>query len=236
MSSFYSQSNETALNKIPDSLVGIAVTDRVQSRHKSGNGDSSVTSTMLVLNQTRAELEESKNQIEILKAKLKELEKVATTDLLTGLKNRRGFEDHFARELDRTSRGKSVGGILVVIDLDSFKAINDTYGHQAGDACLQLVAATLAHEIRTMDTASRLGGDEFVLLMTDATKEILLTRVQNIAWKLNHLVLMWNNQPISINASVGIRPYSKGDSAETIFAEADESMYLNKKRSKMKIS
>jgi len=119
---------------------------------------------------------------------------------------------------------------LVVIDLDSFKAINDTYGHQAGDECLKLVAKILAHEIRVMDTASRLGGDEFVLLMTDSTPELLLTRVQNIAWKLNHLTLSWNGQNIAIHASVGMKPYMKGDTAEAIFAEADKSMYIDKKR------
>jgi diguanylate cyclase (GGDEF)-like protein len=218
---------------MPDSLTGIATSDRNRSRHQAESKP--ISTTMALLNQTQAELDASKKQSEKLKSQLKALEKVATTDLLTGLKNRRGFEDHFARELDRTRRGKSIGGVLVVIDLDSFKAINDTFGHQAGDACLQLVANTLSDEIRIMDTASRLEGDEFVLLMTDATQELILTRVQNIAWKLNHLVLVWNNNSISINASVGIKPYSKGDTAEAIFAEADQSMYLNKKRSKVSV-
>lgn len=233
MSSFYSSPSETTLHKIPDPLVGLTSSDRSQSRHSADN--KSISATISLLHKTQAELDVSKKQIESLKLQLKALEKVATTDLLTGLKNRRGFEDHFARELDRTRRGKSIGGILVVIDLDSFKAINDTYGHQAGDACLQLVANTLADEIRVMDTAARLGGDEFVLLMTDASQELILTRVQNIAWKLNHLVLLWNNNSISINASVGIKPYTKGDTAEAIFAEADQSMYLNKKRSKVSV-
>lgn len=186
--------------------------------------------TVAMLNQTQSELEASRIQIETLRHQLRELELVATTDLLTGLKNRRGFEDNFARELDRTRRGKSIGGVLVVIDLDSFKAINDTYGHQAGDACLQLVAKILAEEIRVMDTASRLGGDEFVLLMTDSTQELLLTRVQNIAWKLNHLNLAWGDKNIGINASVGMKPYRQGDTAEAVFAEADHHMYMDKKR------
>ena len=231
MSSFYSPLNEATLHKMPDSMAGMVASERATSRHQADNRV--LGATMALLSQAQNDLEASAKQIQSLKSQLKELEKVATTDLLTGLKNRRGFEDHFARELDRTRRGKSIGGVLVVIDLDSFKAINDTFGHQAGDACLQLVANVLSDEIRVMDTASRLGGDEFVLLMTDSTQELLLTRVQNIAWKLNHLVLTWKGKQIAINASVGMKPYCKDDSAEAVFAEADQSMYLNKKRIKV---
>ena len=227
MTSLYSSINENAAHKMPESLAALNIAENSTS-YKAV--ERVLGTTVAMLNQAQAELEASRIQIEQLKHQLGELELVATTDLLTGLKNRRGFEDNFARELDRTRRAKSIGGVLVVIDLDSFKAINDTYGHQAGDACLQLVAKVLADEIRVMDTASRLGGDEFVLLMTDSTPELLLTRVQNIAWKLNHLTLAWGDKNIAINASVGMKPYQKNDTAEAIFAEADQSMYLDKKR------
>lgn len=227
MTSLYSSTNQGAVNKMPESLAAMNMTE-ANTSYKAVERVLGATVTML--NQTQAELEASRIQIEQLKFQLAELEMVATTDLLTGLKNRRGFEDNFERELDRTRRGKSIGGVLVVIDLDSFKAINDTYGHQAGDECLKLVAQILAQEIRVMDTASRLGGDEFVLLMTDSTPELLLTRVQNIAWKLNHLNLTWGDKNIAIHASVGMKPYMKGDTAEAIFAEADKSMYIDKKR------
>lgn len=226
MTSLYS---DLPLNKMPESLAALKMGNEASSYKGM---ERTLGNTVALLSQTQSELEASRLQIEALKKQLAELEMVATTDTLTGLKNRRGFDDNFARELDRTRRGKSIGGVLVVIDLDSFKAINDTYGHLAGDACLQLVSKILLQEIRIMDTASRLGGDEFVLLMTDSTPELLLTRVQNIAWKLNHLILPWNGMNITINASVGMKPYHKGDTAEAIFAEADNSMYLDKKRTK----
>lgn len=227
MTSLYTSINENAAHKLPKSLVNMKFSEHSPSYNAV---ERTLGTTVALLNQTQAELEASRIQIEMLKEQLRELELVATTDLLTGLKNRRGFEDNFARELDRTRRGKSVGGVLVVIDLDSFKAINDTYGHQAGDACLKLVADVLREEIRAMDSASRLGGDEFVLLMTDTTQELLLTRVQNIAWRLNHLSLDWQGIAIAINASVGMRPYRAGDTAEVVFAEADQHMYQDKKR------
>lgn len=193
--------------------------------------DSDFGATLSLLSQTQAELDASRAQIESLKQRIQELETLSTTDPLTGLKNRYGFEEGFVRELDRVKRGKSTGGVLVMIDLDSFKAINDTYGHQAGDACLKLVGHVLANEIRSMDVAARLGGDEFVLLLAETTPELLLTRVQNIAWKLNHLNLIWDGVEISLHASVGMKPYQKDDKAADIFAEADRNMYQNKKRS-----
>lgn len=229
MSSYFIPSGELSINGLPDSLAAMG-----NAVEKAGRGglERLLGTTVAMLNQTQAELDTSRKQIEKLKMQLQELEEVATTDLLTGLKNRRGFEDAFARELDRTRRTKSIGGVLVVIDLDSFKAINDSYGHLAGDECLKIVAQALSHEVREMDTAARLGGDEFVLLLTDTTPELLLTRVQNIAWGLNHLCLSWNGFDIAIHASVGMKPYGKGDKADAIFSAADNDMYADKKRIK----
>lgn len=238
MTSHFISGGERAVNTLPDALpdtlagrlVG-GLTGLTSSRPapRDGRLNGVLGATVAILNQTQSDLEASRKQITALKEQICELEKLATTDLLTGIKNRLGFEQAFCCDMDRVKRGKSIGGVLVVIDLDSFKAINDTYGHQAGDACLKLVGGLLAKEIRPMDTAARLGGDEFVLILTEATPDILLTRVQNIAWKLNHLILRWNDQNIDIHASVGMKPYRKGDTPEAIFAEADRSMYCNKK-------
>ena len=228
MSSYYIPLNNSSADMLPDALSSLG------NNNKIGRGglERILGTTVAILNQTQVDLDNSKKQIEVLKKQLQELEHVATTDLLTGLKNRRGFDAAFAAELDRTRRTKSIGGVLVVIDLDSFKAINDTYGHQAGDECLKIVAQTLAAEVREMDTAARLGGDEFVLLLTDTTPELLLTRVQNIAWKLNHLSLVWEDDTIAINASVGMKPYGRNDKAADIFSGADKDMYADKKRAK----
>lgn len=229
MSSYFIPSPDRAIEGLPDSLALMG--NAINKVGRTGL-ERILGTTVAMLNQTQAELDVTKKQIAQLQKQLHELEKVATTDLLTGLKNRRGFEAAFASEMDRTRRGKSCGGVLVVIDLDSFKAINDTYGHQAGDECLKLVAAALTEEIREMDSAARLGGDEFVLLLTDTSTDLLLTRVQNIAWRLNHLTLIWEETPIAIHASVGMKPYSKGDKQKDIFSAADTNMYEDKGRIK----
>lgn len=235
MSTYFIPINEMMPDVRSESLTAFVQEQKRQNRDQERgrrHQDRILGTTIAMLNQAQAELDSSRKQVEELKAKLAEMEKVATTDLLTGLKNRRGFENAFSAELDRTRRGKSVGGVLVLIDLDSFKAINDTHGHQAGDACLSLVGQVLSSEIREMDTAARLGGDEFVLLLTDTNQDLLLTRVQNIAWKLNHLHLNWDGVSIAINASVGMQPYQTGDKTEAIFAAADSEMYADKQRTR----
>jgi len=162
------------------------------------------------------------------------LQSLLTTDELTLINNRRGFLDFFEHEIDRVHRDLSKGGLLIMIDLDNFKSINDTYGHQAGDEALRLVANTLQDYIRKMDCAARLGGDEFVILMANADKALLLDRAQKLAQKLNRLVLKHHGNRISIKASIGMKTYAKGDSMQSILGGADKAMYDNKEERKTK--
>lgn len=191
-----------------------------------------LSATMAILNHTQAELDRAHKNIDDLSRRVSNLESLAMTDELTGLKNRRGFEASFAQELDRASRSQSNGGVLVLIDLDNFKTINDTYSHLAGDACLKLVGRTLANEIRMMDTAARLGGDEFVLMLTNASKQDALSRIQMLAWQLNNLSLIWEGHEIEIRASIGVKDYKPGDLAHDIYKEADSALYADKSRVK----
>jgi len=191
-----------------------------------------LSATMAILNHTQAELDRAHKNIDDLSRRVSNLESLAMTDELTGLKNRRGFEASFAQELDRASRSQSNGGVLVLIDLDNFKTINDTYSHLAGDACLKLVGRTLANEIRMMDTAARLGGDEFVLMLTNASKQDALSRIQMLAWQLNNLSLIWEGHEIEIRASIGVKDYKPGDLAHDIYKEADNALYADKSRVK----
>ncbi|CAG0906558.1 unnamed protein product [Cyprideis torosa] len=126
----------------------------------------SMSSTLSLLKQAHGIISQSENRIKEQVARIKKLEELSNSDELTSILNRRGFMHAFARELDRVNRDKSQGGLLIMIDLDNFKSINDTYGHDAGDAALKLVASTLDSDIRTMDVAGRLGA---VLTFTKGT-------------------------------------------------------------------
>ena len=154
------------------------------------------------------------------------LEELATSDELTGLKNRRGFYDGFLRELECCERGISKGGLLVLFDLDHFKDVNDRYGHAAGDAVLKLVGQTLRSEIRKMDVAARMGGDEFVLLLSNTTQAE--SRARQIGWQLNNLSLAWYGDVIPVQASVGMRPFGAGDLVEAVLGDADSALYKTK--------
>ncbi len=187
-----------------------------------------LSTTMAILNHAHLELEAAHCEVQDLQARILELEAQNTTDLLTGLKNRRGFEEAFAAEIDRVNRGQSKGGILVMIDLDNFKAINDEHGHAAGDAALKLVSEALLGEIRAMDTAARLGGDEFVLLLSNARKEDILSRIQTMATRLNRLSLVWYGSDIAVRGSIGIKDFKKGEVPADIVQAADAAMYADK--------
>lgn len=167
-------------------------------------------------------------------ARIDELENIATTDELTKICNRRGFLDIFDREIDRTNRGQTIGGLLIMVDMDNFKTINDTYGHDAGDEALKLVANTLQVHIRKMDVAARIGGDEFVILFANAERSASIDRAQKLAKKLNTLTLKYKGHRIPVRASLGIESYAKGDTIKTIFNKADAKMYQEKERRKTK--
>lgn len=201
------------------------------AREKDG-WERSMSATLALLKQAHNMIEQAEDTIFAQEKRIRQLEKVATTDELTSMLNRRGFYDAFTGELDRCSRGLVNGGLLVLIDLDNFKMINDTYGHLAGDAALRLVGRTLKNEIRAMDCAARLGGDEFVLLLSHTTKRDAAARAQNIGWKLNNLSLAWYGEEIPVRASLGLKDFGAGDKADMIFNAADAGLYEQKEARK----
>lgn len=191
-----------------------------------------MSATLAHLKHAYDTLSHAEVEIGDLRSRIVVLENLATTDELTSLKNRRGFFEAFQHEIETCSRMKTVGGLLVMIDLDNFKSVNDTYGHMAGDAALKLVARTLSGEIRKTDVAARLGGDEFVLLLSNTTKEKAVSRAQMISWQLNNLSLAWDGDIIPLQASIGLKEFGSKDRIESILQSADETMYANKNASK----
>ena len=157
-----------------------------------------------------------------------ELECLSSTDGLTGLLNRRGFEAEIERALARAKR-HGEQGLLVVCDLDEFKAINDSYGHPAGDAVLRGVAELLRGRTRASDSVSRPGGDEFGVLLTDTPPSQATALAGELSVMLDRLLVPWGDIEIPVTASLGAAAYDRDSSAPTLHLSADSALYRHKR-------
>lgn len=155
---------------------------------------------------------------------LRKLQINAATDALTGLYNRRFFDDYFERELNRSIR-YSHKLALVVLDLHRFKEVNDRFGHPQGDALLQMAAATFRKSLRTSDYAFRIGGDEFALLLpqTDTEQTAALSRRLRAAYATAIEPL---NLGVALALDYGLAVYPEdGELQEVLIRVADERLY-----------
>ena len=164
------------------------------------------------------------------------LERLSRTDDLTGLLNRRAFTDDVTRQLDHHRRYGRRSALLYV-DLDNFKAVNDTHGHHAGDEVLRRVGADLARNIRVGDLAARIGGDEFVLWLAETGIEGGLAKAQSIlagmAWLGERSGAA--GQPLGVSIGLAIHDADGGETFEMLLARADRAMYAAKRSGKSAI-
>jgi diguanylate cyclase (GGDEF)-like protein len=161
-----------------------------------------------------------------------ELEKLrhnAATDALTGLKNRRMFEECLVREINRSSRyGASFA--LLLLDLRRFKIANDTYGHATGDEILRSVARASIETIRASDISCRIGGDEFAILLPQAEKPSAEALAERIASKFEtYAKPLAPKTPVGIDYGIAIFP-EDGEDATHLFQFADKNLYESKQR------
>jgi len=155
----------------------------------------------------------------------RELVVSATHDALTGLFNRQAFLAEFEREASRSARGNAPFS-LAVFDLDRFKALNDMYGHPAGDEALRLVAATMRQCLRRHDVLGRLGGEEFALLMPGTAREDALMVAERIRAGIEQLHYAVKGERISLSVSGGLATRGRdGADWDTLFAAADRALY-----------
>jgi two-component system CheB/CheR fusion protein len=160
----------------------------------------------------------------------------ANYDALTRLPNRRLFYDRLDQDIAKTNRANNLLALLF-IDLDSFKEVNDQYGHQVGDELLIQVANRLISGVRASDTVSRLGGDEFMVILCDLNE---IAEAGKIAqWLVESISKPFfiANESIQVSASIGIIFYpSDSDNADDLIKGADVAMYKSKKRGKNQFS
>jgi diguanylate cyclase (GGDEF)-like protein/PAS domain S-box-containing protein len=151
------------------------------------------------------------------------LEYVVDHDFLTGLFNRRHFEQELAKETERAARYGSAGAVLL-IDLDNFKDVNDTFGHRAGDDVLKGVAGLLRERLRQSDIIARVGGDEFAVLLTQMGADHVQVVADEVVRALGRETAILADQSIRITASIGVAML-EGLTDVEVLANADLAMY-----------
>jgi diguanylate cyclase (GGDEF)-like protein len=164
-------------------------------------------------------------EIGLLQSKLREQ---AIRDPLTNLFNRRYLEETLDRELSRAAR-ENYPVCIIMMDIDHFKRINDSYGHEAGDLVLKAIANALAEHSRRGDFACRFGGEEFVIAMPNINLETAYERAENLRQSLNLLRVPYEDNNLSVTISMGIACYPEnGPTREVILRAADQAMYAAK--------
>lgn len=159
-----------------------------------------------------------------------DLAQLALFDPLTRLPNRRHFEQNLSQTLERRRKSDARHCALLFIDLDRFKTVNDTFGHKAGDAVLQVVAERVRREMRAGDTIGRWGGDELVAVVDETDDEALAALQARLTAAIS-LPIDWEGQQLRIGVSIGSAIYPQdGSDARALFKVADARMYDEKQR------
>lgn len=159
--------------------------------------------------------------------RVKELESLALLDPLTRLGNRALLERELASRFDEYDRYDIPFGILF-LDIDHFKAVNDTYGHQTGDEILKLVAHTLSSNARSFDTFGRWGGEEFIGIIRNVDRAALVEIAERMRLLIAEGFIYSGTKRVSVTVSIGAAMIEEGDSAESLTDRADRRMYASK--------
>ena len=175
------------------------------------------------------ELRRLRAEVEALRVRAEAAEAAADHDVLTPALNRRGFMSVLHRTIAYCRRHE-VPAVLLYLDLDGFKGVNDTLGHAAGDAALNRVAELMLANLRESDAVGRLGGDEFALLLLNAGADEGRDKARRLLEALNADGFGWEGERVPLGGSFGVRAYAGQPDAETWLAEADAAMWLKKKR------
>jgi diguanylate cyclase (GGDEF)-like protein len=176
-------------------------------------------------------LAEEVNRLELelaaARGRMAALETRAEIDPLTDLVNRRGLERELKRALAYVKR-YATSAVLVYIDLDGFKSVNDRHGHGAGDAVLKAVAMVLMRQVRASDLVARLGGDEFVVLLWNLAAADAQTKARSLEAAVSRMTAAHGGATLSVGASAGYTMLLPLDTPASVLERADRAMYLRK--------
>jgi diguanylate cyclase (GGDEF)-like protein/PAS domain S-box-containing protein len=155
-----------------------------------------------------------------------QLQKLASTDSLTGLFNRRVFLEQLEQETEKVARLSHYSAVLLMLDLDFFKRVNDTYGHATGDLVLKAFAEAARNNSRAIDVPARLGGEEFAILLSGADKSDALVMAERLREQVAGIVIEHESGPVQITVSIGAACVLADDkNGEAVMHRADAALY-----------
>jgi len=211
------------LNQVLDELMRdtrIAQTEALRSR------DEMITA--------RQDVQDAEARIRDLESRLEQMSELVREDQLTGSLNRRGLDDVLEREMARAARRKSPL-CIAMLDLDDFKRLNDTHGHNAGDEALIHLVNVVKATLRTMDVVARFGGEEFLIVLPDTPLENALQVVTRLQHELTRRIFMYNNQHLLMTFSAGVALREPGEDRASLIKRADAALYEAKKAGKNRV-
>lgn len=160
---------------------------------------------------------------------------MANTDALTNLPNRRNVEDELIKLLQHPAVERGKGSAVAIGDLDDFKKVNDTYGHQCGDEVLKEMALRFRSCVRNYDIIGRWGGEEFLFILKDTNPEQAFDTMERIRKQATSRPVEYNGVMVDITVTFGVSHYREGDTQKTIFERVDELLYQGKKSGKNRV-
>ena len=171
-----------------------------------------------------------------LKKKNALLEQLSITDTLTGLYNRRYFYDHIGTHSAKVKRHPAHFGCLMV-DIDHFKSINDTYGHDVGDKVLKRVSGIMTREMRSGEVLARFGGEEFVACLCEANEKEAIVAAERMRKAVENANLTEDDNPVKLTISIGVVIYPQQglENSDNVIKAADEALYHAKETGRNKV-
>jgi diguanylate cyclase len=215
--------NITELNQILDEVL--RETRQVQSDALAARDKMMVA---------RQEVLDAEARIHALESKLQHMSELVREDQLTGSLNRRGLDDVFERETARADR-RGTPLCVAMLDLDDFKRLNDTYGHQAGDAALRHLVKIVKETLRSMDVIARFGGEEFLILLPETSVEAASLTMTRLQRELTRHFFLHDNEKVLITFSAGVALRHPNEDQAALVKRADQAMYTAKKTGKNRV-
>lgn len=231
----YQEKIENYADKLSETEDILQINDLLENLMKDTHTmQAEIVRSREVLLEQRDNVESSQEKIRKLQEELSHLSEAVRVDQLTGVLNRRGLDEAMVREISRAQRGGSQLSV-VLLDIDNFKSLNDTYGHNVGDTALQHLAKVIQATVRPTDVVSRFGGEEFVILLPDTDLDQAVTTIQRLQRALTKQFFMGNNDRLLITFSAGVALLKNNEKETSVLHRADQSMYLAKKTGKNRV-